>query len=176
MPNVQSGTRDLGFAIGVYGNAWPITATSTPLTSRSTEGGKTCSPKSSVRTLCATNSIAPLSSRSTISRTRSAPYVNSQCPVITFTPSRRAAEVAQQPLADEMRRSVRRCAHAEVRAGLAVIHGNELRVAVREVQQGDVAERRRIIERLGGRLRASRRQRESGDGRRRENPDELVSR
>ena len=85
-------------------------------------------------------------------------------------------EVAQQPLADEMGRSIRRSAHAEVGAGLAVIRGDELRVAVREVQQAHVAERRRIVERVGCRLRASRMQRESRDGRRREKPDELASR
>jgi hypothetical protein len=34
MPKVQSGTRWRGFAMGVYGKAWPMTASATPLIER----------------------------------------------------------------------------------------------------------------------------------------------
>ena len=46
MPKVHSGTKWRGLAIGVYGNAWPMIATGTPLISRSTYGLNTGSPKS----------------------------------------------------------------------------------------------------------------------------------
>ena len=79
MPNVHSGRSSADCAIGVYGNACPTIATGTPLTTRIAYGGNTGSPKSAVRTFCATKSILPAKSVSTISLTRSAPKVNSQC-------------------------------------------------------------------------------------------------
>ncbi len=36
MPKVQSGVKSAGCAMGVYGNAWPMMATGTPFSSRST--------------------------------------------------------------------------------------------------------------------------------------------
>jgi hypothetical protein len=74
-------------AIGVYGKAWPMTATLTPFISFIVYGANTGSPKSVVLTFCATKSILPLKSFSTISCTRFWPYVISQCAVMTSTPS-----------------------------------------------------------------------------------------
>ena len=62
-------------------------ATFAPFISLITKGLKTGSSKSFVFTFCARNSILPLKSFSMISLTRSSPKVNSQCAVITSTPS-----------------------------------------------------------------------------------------
>ena len=48
MPNVQSGTKWRGFAIGVYGNAWPMIATGTPFDLAHVYGLNTGSSKSAV--------------------------------------------------------------------------------------------------------------------------------
>ncbi len=97
MPNVQSGTMWRGLAIGVYGKAWPMMPTATPLICLITYGGKTGSPKSVVATFWAMKSTLPLKSLATISLTRSAPRVNSQCPVITSTPRARQASTMSCP-------------------------------------------------------------------------------
>ncbi len=97
MPNVQSGTKSRGWAIGVYGNAWPTIATRMPLTVRSAYGANTGSPKSAVLTFCAMNSIFPAKSLSMICLTRSAPNVNSQWPVVRSTPSAFCASTMSWP-------------------------------------------------------------------------------
>ncbi|MCY1556291.1 hypothetical protein D9M68_930290 [compost metagenome] len=60
-------------------------------------GENTRSPKSVVLTFCARNSMWPLKSFSTISCTRLAPKVNSQCGVIMFTPSSLQASTMSCP-------------------------------------------------------------------------------
>ena len=55
MPKVQSGTKWRGLAIGVYGKAWPMIATGTPLIVAQRVGSNTGSSKSAVRTFCASN-------------------------------------------------------------------------------------------------------------------------
>ncbi len=76
-----------GLAMGVYGKGLADDRDGTPLICLMVYGAKTGSPKSAVTTFCATKSTVPLKSLSTICFTRSAPSVNSQCPVITSTPS-----------------------------------------------------------------------------------------
>ncbi len=49
-------------------------------------------------------------------------------------------------MADQVRRLPGPLCHAQVDAGLAVFDGQQLRVAVGEVQQVDVAEARQIVE------------------------------
>ena len=97
IPNVQSATKYRGFAIGVYGNACPTIAIGTPLTGRIVYAGNTGSPKSAVLTFCARKAILPAKSFSTISLTRSAPSVNSQCPVMTSTPRSLQASTMSWP-------------------------------------------------------------------------------
>ncbi len=63
--------------------------------------------------------------------------------------ARRDAEVAQQALAHQVRRPVCRGADAQVHARLAEVDGAQLRVTVGEMQQADVAELRRVIQRVG---------------------------
>ena len=55
--------------------------------------------------------------------------------------SRRYAEILEQRFADEVRRSPARLADADVQVGLAEVHRQELRVAIREVQERDFAGR-----------------------------------
>ena len=61
--------------------------------------------------------------------------------------ARLEAEVREQVLADQMRRLAQRGADAEVDARLAEVDRVELRVAVGEVQQADVAEARQVVQR-----------------------------
>ena len=85
----------------------------------------------------------------------------------------RDAEMLEQVLADEMRRLAPRGADAEVDVRLAEVDRQELRVAVGEVQQADVAERLdAVVERgAGGEvLRRRAGDRQSGRGSRRRSP------
>ncbi len=50
--------------------------------------------------------------------------------------------------ADQMRQAARGLADSDVGVGLAEIHREQLRVAVGEMQQADVAETRRVVKRL----------------------------
>ena len=69
---------------------------------------------------------------------------------------RRDAEMFQKGLADEMRRPVRHGADADIDIGLAEIDRPQLRVAIGDVQQRHIAERRRVVKRLGGLFRPGR--------------------
>ncbi|MCY1297115.1 hypothetical protein D9M70_465420 [compost metagenome] len=60
------------------------------------------------------------------------------------------AVVAQQRVADQVRRLAGVVADAEVDVGFAEIHRPQLRMAVGEMQQVDVAEARQVVHRLGG--------------------------
>lgn len=59
---------------------------------------------------------------------------------------RRDAEAPQQGLADQVRRAARGRSNAEVRVGLAEIVRQQLRMAVGEMQQVDVAEAGYVVE------------------------------
>ena len=73
MPKLQSGNIQRGWAIGVYGKAWPTMPTFTPFSSRIVYGLNTISPQVASLTFWATNSMLPLRCLSMISLTRSAP-------------------------------------------------------------------------------------------------------
>jgi hypothetical protein len=84
--------------------------------------------------------------------------------------SGRDAEILEQTFADEMRRAPLEAAEAQVDARLAVEARQELRVAVREVEQAHVAERRDVVHSssaaaLGERLARSKRKSRRGAGR-----------
>ena len=63
-----------------------------------------------------------------------------------FARSRLDAEMLEQRFADQMRRLARRVADADVHAGLAKVHRQQLRMDVGEVQQAQLAERRVVVE------------------------------
>ena len=63
--------------------------------------------------------------------------------------ARRDARLLEQMLADEMRRPTGRLAEPEVDARLAKVDRHQLRMAVGEVQEADVAEPRGLVESLG---------------------------
>src|SRR5450631_1713517 len=64
------------------------------------------------------------------------------------------AEMPEHRFADEMRRATPRATDADVDARLAKVGGQKLRVAIGEMQQMDVAERRNQVDRVGRALRA----------------------
>ncbi len=87
---------------------------------------------------------------------------------VRFARPRPDAEMLEQRLADEMRRAARRGADAEIDARLAETNRVELRVAVGDVQQADVAEPLDAVveRRAGGEIeRSSRGDRQAGGGR-----------
>ena len=65
----------------------------------------------------------------------------------------RDAEVLEERFADEMRRPPARVADADIHVGLAEVHRQELRVAIGEVQQRDLAAREPQVVQALGRLR-----------------------
>ena len=79
MPNVHFGNIQRGFAIGVNGSAWPITAILTPPRSNTFRAGKTRSSNSLSRMFWARKG-KPRVSASAL--TRASPSVNSQWPVM----------------------------------------------------------------------------------------------
>ena len=64
------------------------------------------------------------------------------------------AKVLEQRLADQVRRAVRSFADTEIDARLAKMQGQQLRVAIGEMEERYVAESRQVVERFVPRLRA----------------------
>jgi hypothetical protein len=92
--------------------------------------------------------------------------------------ARRDPEMLEQRLAREVRRPAAGLVHADVHVGLAEIRRQELRVAIGEVEQGNVAPAARKIVDSARALRAARvaRERHPARGRRREHLEELSPR
>src|SRR5262245_24066839 len=88
--------------------------------------------------------------------------------------SRIDAEMLEKRAADEMRRSVGGFAYAEIRARLAKMQRQQLRVRIGEVQETDVAELGAAVERIGS-LRVGALQRRAGCSRQREQPEEFAA-
>ena len=88
------------------------------------------------------------------------------------------AETFEQRFADEMRRLALGGAEAEIDAGLAIEAGHELRMAIGEMQQAHVAERRHVVHRRGRSSlgeHVAGRERESGGGPSREHLQEFAA-
>ncbi len=82
----------------------------------------------------------------------------------------------EQRLAHQVRRLAQRAADADVDAGLAEMDRQQLRVAVGEVQQAEVAEGRQVVQLARG-LRRARAgpQAGAGGGRERQQAEELAA-